>query len=164
MTVSFRRLPLSKRKCSKIASQYGKIAKKEILSIKYSIHQRTSNLVYPKMCDYACVKPCYGKTVKWGKGLCLLSFLGSNWGPCGQGWGLGLLGCGWGLMMGWMDLLANSGLQRPDLINVKPRMGKWLRGGGCVPLRVWLGPLGSWLWDLALWDLDEAQWCNGSIV
>ena len=76
MTIYFVRLPLSKRKCSKVASQYGKIAKKEILSIKYSIQQRTSNLVYPKMCDYACIKPCYGKTIKWGEGCVYRPFWG----------------------------------------------------------------------------------------
>ena len=76
MTIYFARPQVSKRKCSKVASQYGKIAKKEILSIKYSIHQRTSNLVYPKMCDYACVKPCYGKTVKWGGKVVFTVFFG----------------------------------------------------------------------------------------
>ena len=64
MTYHLVRLPLSKQKCPKVASQYCEIAKKGILSIKYSIHQRTRNRVYPKMCDYACVKLCYGKTVK----------------------------------------------------------------------------------------------------
>ena len=37
MTIYFVRLPLSKRKCLKVSCQNGKIAKKKILSIQYSI-------------------------------------------------------------------------------------------------------------------------------
>ena len=59
-----------------VASKYGKIANKEILSIINSIHQRRKNLDHPKLCDYACVKPYHRKTIKLGGVPCWQSDLG----------------------------------------------------------------------------------------
>jgi len=51
MTVFFVPLPLSKRKCSKVASHYGKIADWKILSIQYPILQSPGDMAYSKKRD-----------------------------------------------------------------------------------------------------------------
>ena len=52
MTVIFVTLPLSKRKCSKVASHCGKIADWKILSIQYPILQSPGDMDYSKKRDH----------------------------------------------------------------------------------------------------------------
>ena len=67
MTVFFVTLPLSKRKCSKVASHYGKIADWKILSNQYPTLQSSGHMDYSKKRDHGrCTAfTCFHSRVFW---------------------------------------------------------------------------------------------------
>ena len=89
----------------------------------------------PLQPDFNCVKPCKGKTVNLRGVFCHLGGQTSGVWPLGsapgfKAEGLGLLGCGWGPTMRWMDCLANFGPLQPDFNFMKPCQGKMVNLGG----------------------------------